>query len=166
MSARKPLPLDEIRARWDYDPETGAFRWKISIPSKHIVPGTVSRALSGAGYVMLSVAGRTYRAHRVAWALVRGTEPFELDHINGDRKDNRITNLRPCNHSQNQSNIGKKTRKFDLPTGVHMNGRGYRAVIMVDYRYINIGTYVTPEAARKAYVAASRRYFGEFARVE
>lgn len=82
-----------------YEPGTGALIWK-----------TGSRAglpMSGAspGYLTVNYCDHSYRAHRVAWLLHYGAWPVdELDHINGNRSDNRICNLRDVTHSQNQMN--------------------------------------------------------------
>jgi hypothetical protein len=99
----------------DYCPETGVFTWRPRRVDQCATArgcaifngryaGTVAGASDGGGYIRMSVQDAHYRAHRLAWAYVHDEWPKEIDHINHDRSDNRISNLRPVTRSQNNTN--------------------------------------------------------------
>lgn len=98
------LTAERLREVVDYDAETGAFTRKVRTSGNTQV-GRVVGNKSGTGYLYASVLGRRYSMHRLAWLYVRGRWPNGcIDHINGNRHDNRIRNLRECTKAQNQQN--------------------------------------------------------------
>ena len=93
----------ELKELLSYDKDAGLFtklyRSKNSSTSKG------AGWINGQGYKYIMVLGETYSAHRLAWLYVYGELPeFQIDHINHDRSDNRIKNLRSVTHSENQRN--------------------------------------------------------------
>lgn len=112
------------------------------------------------GYLSLHVRGRSYRAHHVAWALTYGEWPEMIDHINGDRADNRIANLRKATCMQNSHNQRKAHRDSAHGLlGVDLNkskGR-FRARIQVAGKRVTLGGFGSAEEAHLAYVAAKRK---------
>lgn len=100
----KMLPLPPaslLRILFDYDKETGLLTWRIRGP--RIRPGMEAGWRSKRwGYRSVTIEYEEYRVHRIIWKMVTGRDPDpELDHINRIRDDNRWSNLRECNHSQN-----------------------------------------------------------------
>ena len=95
------------------------------------------------------------------------TQKQEVDHINGDGLDNRRTNLRICNHSQNQKNQACPKNNKCGYKGVHWNksSKKWRAVIFVDGNRIHCGVYFCIKDAAKAYNEAAIKYHGKFARL-
>lgn len=85
--------------------------------------GTVIGTLCG-GYLRFSYRGKSYAVHRVVWELHHGPVTDQVDHINGDKLDNRIENLRPATHSQNNMN---KPARSDNVLGIKGVFRRYRA---------------------------------------
>ena len=78
----------------NYDPDTGDFTWKVST-SNRVRVGQVAGTLRHDGYIRIKVNGKLYLAHRLAWFFVYGVWPVEfLDHIDQDKSNNRINNLR------------------------------------------------------------------------
>jgi HNH endonuclease/AP2 domain len=101
------LTLEKLKKFLDYDAETGEFRWKID-RGRGVRKGDRAGFMCPTyGYWLLCVCGEQYKAHRVAWFYVYGRWPkagLDLDHINKNRSDNRIENLREVTRSQNMTN--------------------------------------------------------------
>lgn len=166
-----PLTLDEARQIFDYNPETGDLIWKVTRLSYRgcVVPGAIAGTNSH-GYIAVTVNQRFYRAHRIVWLLMTGEWPpktMDLDHINGDRSDNRWCNLRLATRSQNNWNKPVQANNPHGVSGVYQ--RTYRtgntkwhARVYVDRKPILLGHFDTMEEAVAARKAAEIKYFGEF----
>lgn len=109
------------------------------------------------GYILIRFQSKVTLAHRAIWTVVNGDPKDQcIDHINRVRDDNRLSNLRLCNRSQNSCNRG-------TPRGVNQTKSGrYRARIKLNGIQIALGTYDTEQEAVDAYVAAREHYFGVF----
>ena len=122
---------------------------------------------SGLWYASRSywVDGRTYgfKMHRQIMGLSKG-DGKRVDHINGDRLDNRRCNLRLATHAENCRNRKNHSNNTSGFKGVHRQKNRWRALIRVDGKSKFLGSFLTPEDAHAAYCAAARKYFGEFAR--
>ena len=119
MSPKPILPiLDRAKEMLDYDPETGVFTWKKAHKTRTRLIGRVAGAMLN-GYRVISLGRSNVYAHRLAWAWVHGEEPpVEVDHINRDRLDNRIDNLRNGDKGINQSNMPISKRNKSGVIGV------------------------------------------------
>lgn len=149
-----------------YDPETGVFSWRAS--RRGVRSGICGRVSKAHGYHEICVDARLYRAQRLAFLLMVGEFPaadLDVDHINGNKADNRWANLRLATRAQNATNAKQRAHSASPVHGVTWDAaRGkWRAQIRVDGRKINLGRYDDIEAARRAYVAASTRHHGAFA---
>lgn len=154
------LTAERLREILTYDPNTGEFRWRISINSQ-APEGAITGYVSRAGYSLIRISGRKYRAHRLAWLYVHGRWPKDqIDHINRIRNDNRITNLREATHWENQQNRGIASRNSSRYAGVcwHTGKSKWHARIKINGRYKHIGYFefiedgVAARAAAKAKV--------------
>ena len=145
--------IEQLRKLISYDAVTGQFA-RLATLDPH---GTSSNGcIRNDGYRKISVAGRNYTAHRLAWALHYGDWPSgQIDHINGNRDDNRIANIRLACNAENARNMVKKTGVSGY-TGVSPNGKGWLAKIRVDGKQTCLGTYQTPEEAAEAYGKAEK----------
>jgi len=116
--------------------------------------------------MLIGINKRLYRAHRLAWFHTYGAWPAgDLDHVNGNRADNRLTNLREASRSENCWNSRKSKNNTSGFKGVFWSvarGKWY-AQILVDYRTHNLGYFPTAEAAATAYAEAAARLHGKFA---
>jgi hypothetical protein len=174
-SGEELLSVEKLRELLAYDVETGAVRWKVGNGRR--------RAGEEAGCLMPH-HGNYYRrigimrglgklcffaSHRVAWALVYRCWPDgEIDHINGDGLDNRLTNLRLSTRRQNRSNSKKPVTNTSGYKGVSWCKRHkqWHVSIKRNYKNYNIGYFDDVREAAAAYECAARRLHGEFARVE
>lgn len=130
-----------------YDPELGHFYWRDT--------GERIRRLR------FRIGPRLYSAHRLAWLYMTGSWPTShIDHINGDRRDNRFCNLReatPAENAQNKSLYSNNTSGYP---GVHWDSRAqlWRAQIRVQGRRIHLGRFSTPDEAYRAYLKGKAQY--------
>src|SRR3990167_10275155 len=116
------LAQDLLKELLDYDPETGVFTWKVS--RKGIRKDRVAGCLNNRGYLHIVVNSRPYKAHRLAWIYVYGCWPEnEIDHINHDKSDNRIINLREATRKINCKNQSLYRNNSSGVTGLVWNSR-------------------------------------------
>ena len=161
-----------LRSLVHYDPESGIFTWlSRKGDGLHVrkwngkLAGKVAGSKSD-GYILITVLSRKYKAHRLAWLYVYGTNPeSEVDHINRVRMDNRISNLRLATKDENQFNVvlprkhnvsGVKGAKWCPRDG------NFMARIVVGGKEIYLGKFSTAEAAGEAYIAAHIKYANEY----
>lgn len=163
--SKEDIPLWYVRDCLDYCPETGVFTWRMNM--YRTKAGTRAGSVSGAnGYVRITLAGVGYKAHRLAWFYVHGVWPDKhVDHINRDRTDNRIENLRLVDQIQNTQNMSKRKNsacQFKGVTPLTRNKSRFVAQIRYDGKQRVIGVFATQEEAHKAYCDAARVQFGEY----
>ena len=150
------ISADRLRELLDYNHETGALTWRVARGAK-AKAGTVAGSPNSKGYLTVKVDNKTYRAHRLAWLMFHGSLPeLFIDHVNGDKLDNRICNLRAATNSENQQN--KLRARRDSLSGLlgvytHENGR-WRSSIKVDGKQKHLGCFDTPEEAHSVYLKA------------
>ena len=142
------LTHEQLLASAKYDPDTGVFTRK----NKQL--GTDN----GSGYLKFSVNGKLYFAHRLAWFYVHGAWPDGLvDHINRNKSDNRIINLRVVGHSKNGHNANLSRRNKTGYSGVTKIPSGkFRSCFVKDRKRIHLGYFDTPDQAYSAYLEAKR----------
>lgn len=148
-----------------YDPSTGNFCWRIRKNSHAmgVRPGMKVRGTpSPGGYQVIGIDRKRYPAHRLAWFYVHGTWPLgEIDHINRDRLDNRLENLRdtPIRFFQRGNQAPHKDNQSGYK-GVSRTRNGkWRARCV---RKV-VGTFDCPAKAHEAYLAEARKVFGDYA---
>lgn len=192
MADRELPRADELRQLLRYERDTGRLFWRerpVTLFSGSDYAGRAQRSpewsaakwntrhagreafisVAAKGYRVGKINGAKLAAHRVIWALVHGDWPsHQIDHINGDKADNRITNLRLATASQNAHNRTAYSTNRSGFKGVSWNkqcGR-WQAGIKLDGRRRHLGYFATAEQAAAAYAGAAHRYHGSFARIE
>ncbi len=146
--------------RLNYDPETGVFKWAVS--GKCIAVGKMAGYTTPEGYLSIGYDNKLYLAHRLAWFITHGRWPDkQIDHINGNRSDNRIANLRDVSRSANSQNLrkAKSNNKIGL-LGVSWGKRNkkWTALIFVNGKKISLGYFSDPLDAHNAYLQAKRKH--------
>lgn len=152
----RDLDLDLLQRELAYDPNTGVFTRRRASGGNPV--GSTCGYRHHRGYVHIKVAQRQYTAHRLAWFYVHGTWPTQtIDHINGDKSDNRICNLRDVSTTDNNQNV-RKARALSGLIGAHYNRAQNRWVSSISVKGIArpLGSFPTAEAAHEAYVRAKR----------
>ncbi len=161
------MTQDELKAHLHYNPETGVFTWR---DRRHLpnvgynvacrTVGKVAGSINKAGYWRINIHGKTYRAHRAAWLYMYGYMPEEIDHIDGCRTNNRLSNLRAVDRAENAKNLKRTPRNTSGTLGVHFNSadRVWVANICVNQKRIHGGRFKTKEEAVKARKALEREH--------
>ena len=119
--------------------------------------GNSAGTLKPDGYRYIGVDGKVFSAHRLVWMYIKGTEPIEVDHINGIRSDNRVVNLRSVTRAENAQNRRKSPRNQSGFTGVSRHRGKWQAQIGVNGKLQHLGIWSTPDAAHAAYTEAKTR---------
>lgn len=151
------MTTNELRNFLVYDPATGHFTWKQRV-AKCIQIGSVAGNTNKTGYVTIGLCKKIYKAHRLAWLYTYGSWPDGLiDHINGVKSDNRLSNLRVVNETGNSENVRKPNKRNKSGfMGVIWYQNKWRANITVNKKTKWLGDYATPEEAHAAYLGAKR----------
>lgn len=154
------LTYEEAAGRYAYDPLTGKIFHHPPEPHRH--QGRQAGTIRGDGYRDITYQMRQYKAHRIAWLLTYGAWPEKfLDHINGNRDDNRIANLRECTPAQSNGNVRVSASR---------NKSGFRGVSWyAPYKKWkaalagkHLGYFDSPEDASRVYDTAAKERWGEF----
>jgi hypothetical protein len=139
-----------ILERFALDAETGKIYWK-SIYSANGLGSELPTYIKANGYKCINIAGRQYLQHRLVWLLAYGKWPENvIDHIDGVRDNNCLTNLRDVSLSVNSHNCKAKGTYYNKPL------KQWISMIDVNRARIHLGCYKTEEEARAAYEAAKK----------
>jgi hypothetical protein len=163
MAKENSITADSVRELLSYNAETGELVWRQRMSSTARPGASAGGIHKHTGYRTIRIFGMQRPAHRIAWVIVHGEWPKgHIDHINGDRSDNRLANLRDVARSvnnQNQRKIHSHKTSCDFlgvcPSKSAKNP--WLAQIRVDGRQLHIGVYKTPELAHQAYLEAKRK---------
>lgn len=153
----KDTTMDEALG---YDASTGCFMWKVDCGAARA--GQKAGRVQADGYLMIGFKGKKVLAHRLAWFFVHGSWPHgEIDHIDGDKANNRIDNLRIVSRSQNMQNM--KVARKDNQSGFlgvvsPKKGSRYLAQLIVGGRRVFRKSFGSAEEAHAAYLEAKRRH--------
>lgn len=119
------------------------------------------------GYTNIRIKGKNFLRHRLCWFLYHGKWPKgQIDHINTDKKDDRISNLREATQKENTRNMSIHKDNSTGYKGVSICNRTgkFRARINVNRKEVHLGRFDTAEEAYASYKTAAKLYFKEFAR--
>lgn len=161
---KKAVSAERIRELLHYDAETGHFTW---VQDRAHNAGAGSRAGTQVknGAIHIGVDGRVYLAHRLVWLWVFGAAaPGAVDHINGIRSDNRLSNLRVATGSQNCGNTVLNRANRSGYRGVSWSNSRQKWIARIQSKGFSeyLGEFDSPEEAAAVYNAAAVKAFGRF----
>ena len=149
----KELPLQRVCDLLRYEEETGNLLWKTNRGGK-TKSGAVAGCLNTSGYVQVYIDNTPYYAHRIIYALINKQKSIKfIDHIDGNRSNNRLSNLREVSSIVNAQN--NKAR------GTTLSRDGWCSSITTNYQQKHLGYFDTEEEAHAAYLAAKKIYHPE-----
>lgn len=171
--AARTLPSQEfLRDCLDYDPDTGLLRWKFR-PEEHFneyrmwrwwnsaFAGKVAGQKPPEMYVVIVLDRQKWYGHRLIYKMMTGADPIEVDHIDGNKRNNQWSNLREATHQENICNkIGSRNSKHYK--GIYKAHGKWIASITVNYKSHHLGCFDTPEEAYAVYCEAALRLHGRF----
>ena len=156
------LSRERLKELLNYDERLGIFRWKVR-RSTTSPAGSVAGRTESKGYIQIGIDGTRYMAHRLAWLWCKNeiADDLVIDHINGDRQDNRIVNLRAVSFTENLHHH-RRVHPFSRSQllGVSYNvknaacGKPWVARIQRFGKRVTLGSFESPEEAHKAYQKA------------
>lgn len=167
MRHLKPLPdIEYLRSLLSYDPVSGLLTWKVRRGSSAVTAGDVAGTLCPDGYIRVTIDGRQYAAHRLAWKMQTGADPSGIvDHRDHETTNNRFDNLRDTTQGKNLQNTSRRSDNKTGYKGVVVdprNGR-YRINLKVDGVRINLPSFATAEEAHRVAVAERAKAHADFA---
>ena len=158
------LTQEELKKFLDYDMETGIFTWKIK--RKRVNAGDIAGTCKLNGYLQIMINYKFYLCHRLAWLYIYGEFPNGiLDHIDGNRANNKIFNLRQATSRQNNINAKLSKRNTSGVKGVywHTQNKKWYAQININGKNKHIGFFNDIDSAKKSVMETREKYHGEFA---
>lgn len=145
----------------DYSPDTGLFTWKVD-RGRRCKKGYVAGSIDSSGHRQICIDGKKRLSHRLAWLYVYGSYPKnQIDHIDGNKQNNSIKNLRDVSNSINQQNRAKA--RIDSNSGlmgVRKDGSKYLASIKANNKKFYLGMFETAQEAFEAYKQAKLKLHG------
>jgi len=154
------ISQNRLKKTLKYDPESGLFTWLTST-SNRVKVGQSAGTKHSMGYRSIKVDGRIYLAHRLAWFYVYGAWPKEIDHIDHNKTNNKIKNLRDTCHTDNMRNQKLRSTNNSGVMGVTWDkDRGkWQCRIRFNNKTIHIGRFYNIQDAIDARCKAEKEYF-------
>jgi hypothetical protein len=162
-----------LKKRLDYDPLTGSFVWKQRISDSRNdkifntrFAGKIAGVKCPRGYIYIRMRDYGFfSASRLAWLYAHGAWPAqEVDHINGNPSDNRLSNLREASRSENGANRTIHSNNKSGFKGVTKHRNKWAACVRMNNKRYRLGVFDTPELAHKAYLKKAKELHGEYFR--
>ena len=151
----------ELRSMLEYDPITGIVTWKEG--RSNVFKGKIAGCLHSSGYKVMTFNSKTHKLHRIIWVYLFGHIPegFYLDHINGNKIDNRLENFRLVTANQNQQNRPAPKNSSSGYRGVswHKKVNKWMSRICHNRKRITIGFFDSAEEAYAAYKKEANKLF-------
>ena len=154
---------------FDIDIITGIIQWaKPHSKARHIKIGDLAGCIHNKGYWWIRIDGKRFLAHHIIWFIAKGYWPKnQIDHIDGKKLNNAITNLREVTNQQNSWNSYKRKNNVSGYKGVswHNYSKKWQVSIFVENKKIYIGVFESKNDAARAYNEAAIKYHGEYVKL-
>lgn len=160
------LTQDELKSQIHYNPDTGIFT-RVTSTTNCVKVGSIAGTKNKNGYVFFILNKKKYLAHRLAWLYVLGSFPENMiDHINGNKSDNRFCNLRDALNFQNQQNTKLQSKNTSGYKGIswHKPRNRWRVTCSVNKVRYYLGLFKNIEDAKFAYDSFAKLHHGDFYR--
>lgn len=157
------LTQERLHSLLSYDPASGVFVWRES--RGKAISGEKADAARHDGYIKITIDQKHYLGHRLAWFYVNGEWPEFLDHINRNRADNRLCNLRVVTRTENNQNKSTRLDNSSGVTGVSFDASRKRWTVRLKIagKYKYFGRFESFSEAVSVRKTAEKQHFGEFA---
>lgn len=158
------LTQDILKEQLSYDPETGLFTRLICLAKRSKV-GDIVGYKEPSNYIRIYIAGKNYQAHRLVWLYIYGCfPPADIDHINCNRSDNRLSNLREATRSESKCKQSSSANNKSGFKGVCWNksNKKWQVACTVHGKIYHLGHFNTPEEASEIYQKFAKEHHGEF----
>lgn len=154
----QPVNQAMLKKFFVYDPDTGKLTWRL--PQHHCAVGDEVGYSHSGGYRSVCLSGKEYLTHRIIWLYVYGYLPEQIDHIDHNRKNNALSNLREVTNTVNSMNTSLSVNSMTKVNGVSFmkSKNKFRAYIMVNRKQIHLGLYDSVEEAKERRALADIQY--------
>jgi hypothetical protein len=155
LRLKSGLTQNRLKELLVYNPETGIFTNRVDRSNRKA--GKVAGVVTRKGYIAIKIDRKSYQAHRLAWLYVFGSWPTDqLDHLLGDKADNRLASLRPATNQENQQNVckGRNNSSGHIGVSLHKRTKKWQASLGHGRKSIYLGIFNTSEEAHQAYLNA------------
>lgn len=139
------MKIEDFKKYLEYDPDTGLLTKKTNYGCIYLNNKT--------GYLFFAIKRKHYRYHRICWAIHYNKWPVSfIDHINGNKTDNRITNLKDCENRENQQNQKRHREGKLVGANYHKRSNVWRSRIKINGKQLYLGSFKTEKEAHEAYL--------------
>jgi len=161
MTSSKILTQSRLKELLHYCPESGLLNWRSDVSYKHKMHGKPASTVGNHGYIAVCIDGSMQLGHRLAFLYMTGSFPENYtDHIDGDRLNNKWSNLRDVSATDNGRNVclGKNNKSGSIGVSWSKKSSKWYSTIMVDYKQIALGLFDDKAEAIAARQAANIKY--------
>ena len=159
---KRPPSHKEVLATFDYNPETGIFRWK-KRNAQRVKIGSIAGFQMSTGYRGVSLRNMQFLAHRMAWFYMTGRWPrHQIDHIDRVRTNNRFSNLREATMRDQLGNASMRKNNTSGIRGVSRKRNKWQAQLAYRGTYYSLGSFSSKTQAKSVYDNLSIRLRGKF----
>ncbi len=154
------ITQNRLKELLNYDSELGVFTW-IKPTSNRVKAGQLAGTFNSMGYTTIKLDGYLYLSHRLVWLYINGYWPTEIDHIDHDKLNNKISNLRDTSHASNMKNQKIRNTNTSGVNGVSWDSdrKKWQCKIYVNKKTIHLGRFASIDDARNARSDADKKYF-------
>lgn len=152
------ISQSKLHSIFNYNIDTGLFTYKVN-KNRQARIGDVAGRTTSKGYTQITIDGKTYVAHKLAFLYEKGYYPEkQIDHKNRVKTDNRLSNLKEVTQFENMKNLNKRQDNTSGKAGVARKGKNWQSYINVNLKRIYLGVFKEYSDAVKARIDAEVKY--------